>query len=175
VDELRVAIVGSGPAGIYAAAALTGQDGLAVDVIDRLPTPFGLVRYGVAPDHEKMKSVAVALRKVLEHERVRFLGNVEFGADVTVADLRRHYDAVVVAAGAAVDRRLDIGGEDLPGSFSATEFVSASVTTVGPRQRPMRGRCDGRLPHPLGAPRGVRRRSRADRDPRGAGLWEGRV
>jgi ferredoxin--NADP+ reductase len=124
VDDLHVAVVGSGPAGIYAAAALTAREETAVDVIDRLPTPFGLVRYGVAPDHEKMKSVAVALRKVLEHERVRFLGNIELGADVTVEDLHRHYDAVVIANGAAVDRRLAIDGEDLPGSFSATEFVA---------------------------------------------------
>lgn len=124
LQDFRVAVVGSGPAGIYAAAALAGHEGAAVDVIDRLPTPFGLVRDGVAPDHEKMKSVAVVLRKVLEHERLRFLGNVELGADVSVADLHRHYDVIVVASGAAVDRRLGIGGEDLPGSFSATEFVS---------------------------------------------------
>jgi len=124
VEDLLVAVVGSGPAGIYAAAALTAHEDAAVDVIDRLPTPFGLVRYGVAPDHEKMKSVAVALRRVMEHERVRFLGNIELGADISVADLHRHYDAIVVANGAAVDRRLGIGGEDLPGSFSATEFVS---------------------------------------------------
>jgi ferredoxin/flavodoxin---NADP+ reductase len=124
VEDVRVAVVGSGPAGIYAAAALTAREEAAVDVIDRLPTPFGLVRYGVAPDHEKMKSVAVALRKVLEHQHVRFLGNVELGADVSVEDLHRHYDAVVVANGAAADRRLGIGGENLPGSFSATEFVS---------------------------------------------------
>jgi ferredoxin--NADP+ reductase len=124
VEDLRVAVVGSGPAGIYAAATLTAHEEAAVDVIDRLPTPFGLVRYGVAPDHEKMKSVAVALRKVLEHQHVRFLGNVELGADVSVEDLHRHYDAIVVANGAAVDRRLGIRGENLPGSFSATEFVS---------------------------------------------------
>ena len=124
MEDLRVAVVGSGPAGIYAAAALTAHEDAAVDVIDRLPTPFGLVRYGVAPDHEKMKSVAVALRRVMEHERVRFLGNIELGVDISVADLHRHYDAIVIANGAAVDRRLGIGGEDLPGSFSATEFVS---------------------------------------------------
>jgi len=124
VEDLRVAVIGSGPAGIYAAARLTSHGQVAVDVIDRLPTPFGLVRYGVAPDHEKMKSVAVALRRVLEHERVRFLGNVELGADVSMTDLHRYYDAVVVANGAAVDRRLGIRGEDLPGSFSATEFVA---------------------------------------------------
>jgi ferredoxin--NADP+ reductase len=124
VDDLRVAVVGSGPAGIYAAAALTAHEDAAVDVIDRLPTPFGLVRYGVAPDHEKMKSVAVALRKVLEHERVRFLGNLELGADISMAELHRHYDAIVIANGAAVDRRLGIRGEDLPGSFSATELVA---------------------------------------------------
>jgi ferredoxin--NADP+ reductase len=124
VDDLRVAVVGSGPAGIYAAAALTAHEDAAVDVIDRLPAPFGLVRYGVAPDHEKMKSVAVALRKVLEHERVRFLGNLELGADISMAELHRHYDAIVIANGASVDRRLGIRGEDLPGSFSATEFVA---------------------------------------------------
>jgi ferredoxin--NADP+ reductase len=101
-------VIGSGPAGVYAAAALTERDEVSVDVIDRLPTPFGLVRYGVAPDHEKMKSVAVALRKVLEHERVRFLGNVELGRDVSLDDLHRHYDTLIVASGTAVDRRLGI-------------------------------------------------------------------
>jgi ferredoxin--NADP+ reductase len=124
VKAFRVAVIGSGPAGVYSAAALTERDEVSVDVIDRLPAPFGLVRYGVAPDHEKMKSVAVALRKVLEHERVRFLGNVELGPDMSMEDLHQHYDAVVVASGAAIDRRLGIKGEDLPGSFSATEFVS---------------------------------------------------
>ncbi len=97
--SLRVAVVGSGPAGVYAAAVLAERDA-SVDVIDRLPTPFGLVRYGVAPDHEKMKSVAVALRKVLEGTRVRFLGNVELGRDLSLDDLRRHYDAFIVASGA---------------------------------------------------------------------------
>lgn len=124
MPDLRVAVVGSGPAGVYAAAALTRTDGVCVDVLDRLPAPYGLVRYGVAPDHVKMKSVDVALRKVLEHPSVRFLGNVEVGTDLALADLRRHYDAVLFATGAAVDRRLGVPGEDLPGSFSATDFVA---------------------------------------------------
>ena len=123
--DLRVAVVGSGPAGVYAADALTrGTDGVSVDVLDRLPAPYGLVRYGVAPDHVKMKSVDAALRKVLERESVRFVGNVEVGTDLTLADLRRHYDAVLFATGAAVDRRLGVPGEDLAGSFSATDFVA---------------------------------------------------
>jgi ferredoxin--NADP+ reductase len=124
MTQLRVAVVGSGPAGIYCAAALTESDEISVDVIDRLPTPFGLVRYGVAPDHEKMKSVINTLSKVFLHDRVRFLGNVEFGRDISLSELHEHYDAVIMAHGAAIDRRLGVAGEDLPGSFSATEFVS---------------------------------------------------
>ncbi|MCW2691455.1 MAG: NADPH-ferredoxin reductase [Mycobacterium sp.] len=124
-QALRVAVIGSGPAGVYAAQALAAADGVgAVDVLDRLPAPYGLVRYGVAPDHLKIKSTMRALQGVLEHPAVRFLGNVELGRDVTVADLHDHYDAVIVACGAAVDRRLGVPGEELPGSFSATEFVS---------------------------------------------------
>lgn len=121
---LRVAVVGSGPAGVYAASALTQHGDVAVDVLDRLPCPYGLVRYGVAPDHLKIKSISAALRAVLEHPAVRFLGNVEVGTDVTLAELHRHYDAVIFSSGAAVDRRLDVPGEDLPGSESATDFVA---------------------------------------------------
>ncbi|MBB6171279.1 ferredoxin--NADP+ reductase [Nocardiopsis mwathae] len=125
-DSLRVAVIGSGPAGIYTADALTRQsrETVAVDVIDRLPTPYGLVRYGVAPDHTKIKGVARTLRQVLERPEVRFIGGVRFGRDVTADDLDRVYDAVVYATGASVDRRLGIPGEDLPGSVAATDFVN---------------------------------------------------
>lgn len=121
---LRVAVVGSGPAGVYAAGALVDHGDVAVDVIDRLPCPYGLVRYGVAADHPKIKSISATLKKVLEGPAVRFLGNVEIGTQLTLQDLHRHYDAVIFACGAAIDRRLGIPGEDLPGSFSATEFVA---------------------------------------------------
>jgi ferredoxin--NADP+ reductase len=121
---IRVAVVGSGPAGVYAAAALVRDGAAEVDVLDRLPSPFGLVRYGVAPDHPKIQSISLALARVLEDPAVRFLGNVEVGAGLTVADLHEHYDAVLFAHGASVDRRLGIPGEDLPGSTSATEFVA---------------------------------------------------
>ncbi|MEU3252640.1 FAD-dependent oxidoreductase [Streptomyces sp. NPDC006997] len=123
---LRVAVVGSGPSGVYTAQGLVQQDpGVLVDVLDRLPCPYGLVRYGVAPDHEKIKSLQGTLRTVLEHERVRFLGGVQVGpGGVPVERLRELYHAVVYCVGAAADRRLGIPGEDLPGSFSATEFVS---------------------------------------------------
>ncbi len=109
---------------IYAAEALTVREDVSVDVLERLPSPYGLVRYGVAPDHLKIKSIVSALRQVLEHPQVRFLGNVDIGVDLTVAELPTYYDAVVVAGGAAVDRRIGVPGEDLPGSFSAREFVA---------------------------------------------------
>ncbi|MEV8086825.1 NADP oxidoreductase [Streptomyces nigra] len=123
---LRIAVVGSGPSGCYTAQGLVQQHpGALVDVLDRLPCPYGLVRYGVAPDHEKIKSLQNTLRTVLEHERVRFLGGVPVGPDgVPAARLRELYHAVVYCVGAAADRRLGIAGEDLPGSWSATEFVS---------------------------------------------------
>ncbi|GAA5054306.1 ferredoxin--NADP+ reductase [Thermocatellispora tengchongensis] len=123
---LRVAIVGSGPAGIYTAEALTKQAGepVEVDVLERLPTPYGLVRYGVAPDHTSIKSIAGYLRRVLELPGVRFLGGVELGKHVSVDDLTACYDAVVYCTGAMVDRKLGIPGEDLPGSVAATDFVN---------------------------------------------------
>jgi len=119
----RVAVVGSGPSGIYAADALIDQ-GVEVDVFDRLPTPFGLVRYGVAPDHVSIRSVRDTLDKVWDKARVRFLGNVQVGRDISVEELRRSYNAVVLTYGAAADRRLGIEGEDLPGSVAATDFVA---------------------------------------------------
>jgi ferredoxin--NADP+ reductase len=123
---LRVAIVGAGPAGYYAADQLLRQDGIvvAVDMIDRLPTPYGLVRAGVAPDHQKIKSVTAAFDKVAAHPRFAFYGGVDLGRDISVADLRRHYHQILYSTGAQTDRRMGIPGEDLKGSHPATEFVA---------------------------------------------------
>ncbi|MFJ4981203.1 FAD-dependent oxidoreductase [Streptomyces coeruleorubidus] len=123
---LRVAVVGSGPSGCYTAQSLVQQDPeVRVDVLDRLPCPYGLVRYGVAPDHEKIKSLQNNLRTILEHDRVRFVGGVQAGpGGVPVARLRELYHAVVYCVGSATDRHLGVPGEDLPGSWSATQFVS---------------------------------------------------
>ncbi|MFE2734919.1 FAD-dependent oxidoreductase [Streptomyces sp. NPDC056723] len=123
---LRVAIVGSGPSGAYVAQELTEQVGfdVVVDVYEKLPVPFGLVRYGVAPDHQRIKSIVGSLAEIFTHPRVRFLGNVHVGTDITLDELREHYDVVVVACGASADRRLSIPGEDLPGVCSATDFVA---------------------------------------------------
>jgi ferredoxin--NADP+ reductase len=125
---LRIAVVGAGPSGLYAADALTSA-GEEVDVLDKLPVPFGLVRYGVAPDHFSIRSVRDTLAKVLEKPGVRLLagvdvGDVDTGADVSVAELLAAYDGVVLTYGAARDRRLDVPGEDLPGSIAATDFVA---------------------------------------------------
>jgi ferredoxin/flavodoxin---NADP+ reductase len=122
---LRVAVVGSGPAGFYAAGQLLSQKELAieVDVFDRLPTPWGLVRGGVAPDHPKLKSVSRVYEKIARKPGFRFFGNVEVGRDVAHEDLARWYHAVLYAVGSAADRRSGIPGEELPGSWSATEFV----------------------------------------------------
>lgn len=122
---LRVAIVGSGPAGFYAAAHLLAADPPAeVDVIERLPTPWGLVRLGVAPDHPNIKAVSRAFEKIATRPGFRFFGNVEVGRDVSHDELMGMYDAVVYSVGAQTDRRMGIPGEDLPGSWAATEFVA---------------------------------------------------
>jgi ferredoxin--NADP+ reductase len=125
MDPLRVAVVGSGPAGFYAAGALLSADTpVEVDMIERLPTPWGLVRLGVAPDHPKIKSVSRAFERIAAQPGFRFIGNVEIGKDLHHADLVDLYDAVVYAVGAQTDRRMGIPGEDLPGSWAATEFVA---------------------------------------------------
>ena len=123
---LRVAVIGSGPAAFYAVEHLFKQPALTVDVdmFERLPTPHGLVRYGVAPDHAKIKTVTRAYDTIAAHQRFRFFGNVEYGRHVTLEDLSHHYHAVIFATGAQTDRHMGIPGEDLQRSHAATEFVA---------------------------------------------------
>lgn len=125
-NPLRVAIVGAGPTGFYTAEHLFKQKDyvVEVDMFERLPVPFGLVRYGVAPDHQKIKSVTKVYDRIAKKPGFRFFGNVELGRDVSVADLRQHYHQIVFTTGAQSDRRLGIPGEDLTGSLPATEFVA---------------------------------------------------
>src|SRR3954453_5681041 len=123
VTDLRVAVVGAGPAGIYAADILAQEHPrVLVDLTERLPAPFGLVRYGVAPDHPRIKEIIKALHRVVNRDRIRFVGNVAYGTDLKLDDLRRHYDAVIFATGAMADRSLDIPGVELPGSHGAADF-----------------------------------------------------
>ncbi|GAB3802836.1 FAD-dependent oxidoreductase [Humibacter antri] len=123
--HLRVAIIGAGPAGIYAGDILsrTGLD-VSIDLFEALPAPYGLIRYGVAPDHPRIKGIVNSLHEMLDGGRIRLLGNVTFGRDLTLADARRLYDAAIVATGASRDAALDIPGIDLPGSFGAADVVS---------------------------------------------------
>jgi ferredoxin/flavodoxin---NADP+ reductase len=123
---LRVAIVGAGPAGFYTVQHLLQECGHAVqiDMFDRLPTPFGLVRTGVAPDHPKIKAVTKLYDKLASQPEFRFFGNIEYGRDITLDDLRAHYDQIVFSIGAQADRRLGIPGEHLIGVHSAREFVA---------------------------------------------------
>jgi ferredoxin--NADP+ reductase len=125
-SPLRAAIVGSGPAAFYAAGQLLASDDprVEVDLFERLPTPWGLVRLGVAPDHPQLKSVSKAFEKIAQRPGFRFVGNVEVGRDVTHDELVERYDAVLYAVGSQTDRRLGIPGEDLPGSWAATELVA---------------------------------------------------
>ncbi|MBL8157394.1 MAG: FAD/NAD(P)-binding protein, partial [Anaerolineae bacterium] len=121
---LTVAVVGTGPSGFYAVEHLLKRSpGIQVDLFDRLPTPFGLVRGGVAPDHQKIKSVTRVYEKIAATPGVRFFGNVQVGRDLSRAELLGHYHAVIYAFGAQSDRALGIPGEELPGSHAATEFV----------------------------------------------------
>ncbi len=125
-NPLRVAIIGSGPSGFYAADYFQKQKDLAVhiDMFDRLPTPFGLVRGGVAPDHAKIKSVTKVYDKIALDPNFRFYGNVEFGKDISHDEMVKYYHQIIYAVGAQTDRRMGIPGEDLPGSHAATEFVA---------------------------------------------------
>ena len=125
-NPLRAAIIGSGPAAFYAAEHLFKQVGLnvAIDMFDRLPTPYGLVRGGVAPDHQKIKTVTKAYAQIAGNPHFRFYGNAEFGRHLKLADLREHYHQILYATGAQTDRRMGIPGEDLRGSHPATEFVA---------------------------------------------------
>ncbi|MDR1118703.1 MAG: FAD-dependent oxidoreductase [Bifidobacteriaceae bacterium] len=121
----RVAVVGAGPAGLYAADILLGRvPGAQVDVLEALPSPFGLIRYGVAPDHPRIRSIVDSLHEILDRGDVRFLGNVRVGQDVTVDELRRYYDVILLATGALEDAPLDLPGADLRGSFGGADFVA---------------------------------------------------
>lgn len=125
MSALRIAVVGAGPAGIYAADIVQNQlPDARIDLFERLPAPYGLVRYGVAPDHPRIRKITEALHGVLSSPRIRLLGNVEVGTDITIEQLRAGYDGVIIATGANADARLDIPGIDLPGSFGAADFVS---------------------------------------------------
>ena len=128
---LRVAIIGAGPAGVYAADILTksqevqgGDFAVSIDLFDQHPAPYGLIRYGVAPDHPRIKGIVNALHKVLDRGDIRFLGNINYGRDLTLSDFRKFYDAVIFSTGAIKDAELNIPGVDLDGSFGGAEFVS---------------------------------------------------
>ncbi len=128
-SPLRIAIIGAGPAGVYAGNILdrlvreAGHE-VTIDLIESLPAPYGLIRYGVAPDHPRIKGIVNSLHEMLDAGSIRFLGNVTYGVDLTLDDLRTHYHAVIFATGAIRDADLDIPGIDLPGSFGAADFVS---------------------------------------------------
>ena len=127
MTKLRLAIVGAGPAGIYAADILLKAErkfDVSIDLFDHLPAPYGLVRYGVAPDHPRIKGIINALRDVLDRGDIRLFGNVRFGEDITLDDLKHHYNAVIFATGAIRDTTLDIPGIDAAGSYGAADFVS---------------------------------------------------
>lgn len=124
---MRVAVIGAGPAGVYAADLLTKADRdfeVSIDLFDRYPAPFGLIRYGVAPDHPRIKGIITALEKVLGRGDIRFFGNVDYGTDLSLEDLQKHYDAIIFATGAIKDADLNIPGIELEGSYGGADFVS---------------------------------------------------
>ena len=120
--DLRVAVIGAGPAGIYASDLLAKQ-GVNIDLFEQMPAPFGLIRYGVAPDHPRIKGIIASLHRVLDSPTIRLLGNIHIGEDITIAQLHEYYDAVLLATGAVADRDLDIPGQNLNGSYGAADFV----------------------------------------------------
>jgi ferredoxin--NADP+ reductase len=127
MTRLRLAIIGAGPAGIYAADILLKAErnfDVSIDLFEQLPAPYGLVRYGVAPDHPRIKGIITALREVLDRGDIRIFGNVRYGQDITLDDLKRHYNAVIFATGAVHDASLELPGIDLEGSYGAADFVS---------------------------------------------------
>jgi len=127
MHQARIGVIGAGPSGLYAVAALLGSgEPVSISVLDRLPAPYGLVRYGVAPDHVKMKSVIRVLQQPFDQASVEFLGDVHLGGDdgVPFGALRRHFHAIIHATGSSLDRRLGIPGEDLDGSLGSGAFVS---------------------------------------------------
>jgi ferredoxin--NADP+ reductase len=128
MSKLRLAIVGAGPAGIYAADLIIKSElrdfDVSIDLFDLLPAPYGLVRYGVAPDHPRIKGIIRALYEVLDRGDIRFFGNVEYGKDITLDDLKTHYNAVIFSTGAVKDANLNIPGIELDGSFGAAAFVN---------------------------------------------------
>jgi len=127
MEKVRIAVVGAGPAGIYAADLLNKAErdfDVEIDLFEHLPAPYGLVRYGVSPDHPRIKGIINALREVLDSGAIRYFGNVRYGVDITLADLQRHYHAVIFATGATRDAELDIPGIDAEGSYGAADFVS---------------------------------------------------
>ena len=127
MDKMRLAIVGAGPAGIYAADLIIKAErdfDVSIDLFDLLPAPYGLVRYGVAPDHPRIKGIIRALYEVLDRGDIRFFGNVKYGQDITLEELKEHYNAVIFATGAIKDAELNIPGVDLAGSFGAADFVN---------------------------------------------------
>jgi ferredoxin--NADP+ reductase len=127
VAKLRLAVVGAGPAGIYASDIVLKSErdfDVSIDLFEHLPAPYGLVRYGVAPDHPRIKGIITALREVLDRGDIRIFGNVRYGVDITLDDLKRHYNAVIFATGAIKDAPLNIPGIDAQGSYGAADFVS---------------------------------------------------
>ena len=127
MSKLRLAVIGAGPAGIYASDLILKAERdfeVSIDLFDLLPAPYGLVRYGVAPDHPRIKGIIRALYEVLDRGDIRFFGNVKYGTDITLDDLKNHYNAVIFATGAIADADLNIPGADLDGSYGAADFVN---------------------------------------------------